>query len=51
MEDNLIIKTTGLEHYNAKRSKTLTDINLKVAPGSIYGFLGLYGHLRAHEHQ
>lgn len=43
MDTNYIIKTTGLEHYHNKNSKTLTDINLKVKQGEIYGFLGPNG--------
>ncbi|TCC90330.1 ABC transporter ATP-binding protein [Pedobacter frigiditerrae] len=43
MNDNYIIKTTGLEHSHAKGTKTLTNINLNVAKGDIYGFLGPNG--------
>ncbi|WP_316766099.1 ABC transporter ATP-binding protein [Pedobacter frigiditerrae] len=43
MNDNYIIKTTGLEHSHAKGSKTLTNINLEVNRGDIYGFLGPNG--------
>lgn len=43
MTDNYIIKTTGLEHSHAKGSKTLTNINLEVKKGDIYGFLGPNG--------
>ncbi|TKC09951.1 ATP-binding cassette domain-containing protein [Pedobacter polaris] len=43
MNDNYIIKTTGLEHRHTKGVKTLTDINLAVKKGEIYGFLGPNG--------
>lgn len=43
MTDNYIIKTTGLEHSHAKGSKTLTNINLEIKKGDIYGFLGPNG--------
>jgi ABC-type multidrug transport system ATPase subunit len=43
MNENYIIKTTGLEHIHAKGVKTLTDINLTVKEGEIYGFLGPNG--------
>ncbi|RZK46422.1 MAG: ATP-binding cassette domain-containing protein, partial [Pedobacter sp.] len=40
---NNIIQTTGLEYYHSKGVKTLTDINLKIEKGQIYGFLGPNG--------
>ena len=43
MNENHIIKTTGLEHVHAKGIKTLTDINIAVKKGEIYGFLGPNG--------
>jgi ABC-type multidrug transport system ATPase subunit len=43
MNDNYIIKTTGLDHYHTKGIKTLSNINLSVAKGEIYGFLGPNG--------
>lgn len=43
MKDNYIIKTTGLEYFHSKGSKTLADINLKITKGEIYGFLGPNG--------
>jgi len=43
MNDNFIIKTTSLEHSHSKGSKTLTNINLQVNKGDIYGFLGPNG--------
>src|SRR6478672_5571759 len=43
MKNNLIIKTTGLSYYYSKDVKTLSDINLNVERGSIYGFLGPNG--------
>ena len=43
MKNNLIIKTTGLSYYYSKDVKTLSDINLHVERGSIYGFLGPNG--------
>ena len=42
--DNLpIIKTTGLTYQYSKEGKILSDINLRVERGSIYGFLGPNG--------
>src|SRR4051812_36103934 len=38
-----IIKTTGLSYKYAKQVATLSDINLQVEKGSIYGFLGPNG--------
>ncbi|SFH03833.1 ABC transporter ATP-binding protein [Pedobacter insulae] len=40
---NNIIKTIGLTHFHSKKSKTLSDINLKIDKGQIYGFLGPNG--------
>ena len=40
---NLIIKTTGLHYTFSNGFKTLTDVNLAVPKGSIYGFLGPNG--------
>ena len=38
-----IIKTTGLSYRYSKDAKTLSDINLQIERGSIYGFLGPNG--------
>src|SRR5687768_5340342 len=38
-----IIQTKGLTYQYAKGVKTLSDINLQVPKGSIYGFLGPNG--------
>jgi ABC-type multidrug transport system ATPase subunit len=43
MNDNYIIKTTGLDHHHTKGIKTLNNINLTVKKGEIYGFLGPNG--------
>jgi ABC-type multidrug transport system ATPase subunit len=43
MDNSLIIKTTGLSYQYSKEAKTLSDINLAVERGSIYGFLGPNG--------
>lgn len=43
MDNQLIIKTTGLSYRYAKGAQTLSDINLHVEKGSIYGFLGPNG--------
>src|SRR5215216_92845 len=43
MDNPIIIKTTGLNYHYAKDAKTLSDINLHVERGSIYGFLGPNG--------
>ncbi len=43
MDNPLIIKTTGLTYHYSKGVKTLSDINLQVERGSIYGFLGPNG--------
>ena len=39
----LIIKTTALSYHYSKDVKTLSNINLQVEKGSIYGFLGPNG--------
>src|SRR5688572_2203756 len=43
MNNSLVIKTTGLSYHYSKDVKTLSDINLEVKQGSIYGFLGPNG--------
>lgn len=43
MNNSLIIKTTGLSYSYSKESQALTDINLEIPRGSIYGFLGPNG--------
>ena len=43
MDNQHIIKTTGLSYYYSKDAKTLSDINLQVEQGSVYGFLGPNG--------
>jgi ABC-2 type transport system ATP-binding protein len=43
MDNAHIIKTTGLTYKYSKDAQTLTDINLQVERGSIYGFLGPNG--------
>jgi len=43
MDTSTIIKTTGLSYRYSKDAKTLSDINLQVERGSIYGFLGPNG--------
>ena len=43
MDNSLVIKTTGLSYHYSKDVKTLSDINLQVEKGSIYGFLGPNG--------
>jgi len=43
MDKSHIIKTTGLTYQYSKDLKTLSDINLQVERGSIYGFLGPNG--------
>jgi ABC-2 type transport system ATP-binding protein len=43
MDNQLIIKTTGLSYHYSKDVKTLSEINLQVERGSIYGFLGPNG--------
>jgi ABC-type multidrug transport system ATPase subunit len=41
--NNTIIKTTGLSYRYAKDAQTLSDINLQIEQGAIYGFLGPNG--------
>jgi ABC-2 type transport system ATP-binding protein len=43
MDNSFVIKTTGLSYHYSKDVKTLSDINLQVEHGSIYGFLGPNG--------
>ena len=43
MNNSAIIKTTGLSYHYSKSVQTLSDINLNVEKGSIYGFLGPNG--------
>lgn len=43
MGENYIVRTTGLEHRHTKGVKTLTDINIEIKKGEIYGFLGPNG--------
>ena len=43
MHTSPIIKTTGLSYHYSKDVKTLSDINLQIEQGSIYGFLGPNG--------
>ena len=43
MNNSPIIKTTGLSYHYSKSVQTLSDINLEVEKGSIYGFLGPNG--------
>jgi lantibiotic transport system ATP-binding protein len=43
MNSRYVIKTTGLSYRYSKEAKTLSDINLQVERGSIYGFLGPNG--------
>lgn len=43
MDNTSIIKTTGLSYNYSRSVQTLFDINLDVARGSIYGFLGPNG--------
>ena len=43
MANQHIIKTSGLSYYYSKDAKTLSDINLEVERGSVYGFLGPNG--------
>lgn len=43
MDNELIIKTTGLSYHYSKDVRTLSEINLHVERGSIYGFLGPNG--------
>ena len=43
MNSTSIIKTTGLSYHYSKGVQTLSDINLNVERGCIYGFLGPNG--------
>ena len=43
MNTSPIIKCTGLSYQYSKDATTLSDINLEVERGSIYGFLGPNG--------
>jgi lantibiotic transport system ATP-binding protein len=43
MENPFVIKATGLSYQYSKGIKTLSDINLLIEKGSIYGFLGPNG--------
>jgi len=43
MEKTYIIKTSGLSYHFSKGSATLSNINLQVERGSVYGFLGPNG--------
>lgn len=43
MNNSAIIKTTGLSYDYARNVRTLSDIDLRVEQGSIYGFLGPNG--------
>lgn len=43
MHNSAIIKTTGLSYHYSKSVQTLSDINLEVETGCIYGFLGPNG--------
>lgn len=43
MDTSPIIKTTGLSYRYSKDAQTLSDINLQIERGSIYGFLGPNG--------
>lgn len=43
MNNQYVIKTTGLSYRYSKEVKTLSRINLQVERGSIYGFLGPNG--------
>ncbi len=43
MDNQYVIKTTGLSYHFSKGVNTLSDINLQVERGSIYGFLGPNG--------
>ena len=43
MGHSSVIKTTGLSYHYSKGVQTLSDINLNVEKGSIYGFLGPNG--------
>lgn len=43
MSNSFVIKTTGLSYHYSKNVQTLFGIDLNVAKGSIYGFLGPNG--------
>jgi ABC-2 type transport system ATP-binding protein len=43
MDSSLIIKTSGLSYQYSRDVKAISDINLQVERGSIYGFLGPNG--------
>ena len=43
MDKQYVIKTTGLTYHYSKDAKTLSEINLQVERGSVYGFLGPNG--------
>lgn len=43
MDKEFVIKTSGLSYGYSREVKTLSDINLMVERGSIYGFLGPNG--------
>jgi ABC-2 type transport system ATP-binding protein len=43
MDKEFVIKTSGLSYGYSREVKTLSDINLTVERGSIYGFLGPNG--------
>jgi lantibiotic transport system ATP-binding protein len=43
MNENYVIQTVGLTYRYSKDANTLTDININVPRGSIYGFLGPNG--------
>jgi lantibiotic transport system ATP-binding protein len=43
MANQYIIKTSGLSYHYSRDVKTLSDINLQVERGSVYGFLGPNG--------
>ncbi|MET0391811.1 MAG: ATP-binding cassette domain-containing protein [Chitinophagaceae bacterium] len=43
MDQSSIIKTTALSYHYSRQVQTLSDINLRVERGSIYGFLGPNG--------
>jgi lantibiotic transport system ATP-binding protein len=43
MTNSAIIKTTALSYHYSRQVQTLSEINLQVERGSIYGFLGPNG--------
>jgi ABC-2 type transport system ATP-binding protein len=43
MDNSAIIKTTSLSYHYSSQERTLSEINLRVEKGSIYGFLGPNG--------